>query len=591
MISNVNDRAALLPEQSASHHGKADNPVKFVQVADTGDSERNITVDGTNTGIIGGSFVSLCETTQSIQNNEEMPEGVNVMQDRALKSAEAPVVAVADLEIMKSEVRGGAEGEHRDAQASTQELNVSEGAHDKNLEMKDASPNLNSANRRRKLGSTRRNLGSRSKGEDSHQKQEVDREATEAAANIGDVKSESFLGVKEKEELQLHIEDKDSDSEQRKEKVFETVERSQTGESHFKPPAQQTIEVNPVSHGQLVETEHQLTPSHFPTIPPTSPKHDGGEGERRRRKLGSHRKSRGHQSSDNPTARGDRIIDTQNRRDVRSVIDESATSTTEGASLGLDKISEVDESDKKPSSSVSTSEAGEHSRRASETTPVRVTPVHPDAEIHLVQDSQKTFSLGSSRGAALPSNRYNVLMVGDSSVGKTSFMKRAQSGKFSLDLPASIGLDSCMWTVVVDGKPVVLQLWDTAGQERFHSITRQIFHKAQAFLLMYDITSSQSFSAVSYWANCIQEGAPENVTILLLGNKSDRAQRAVKPQEGEILAKEYNFEFMECSAATGENVIRSLETVARMLSQKADTREETTVLHKEPQQKKSSGCC
>lgn len=148
-----------------------------------------------------------------------------------------------------------------------------------------------------------------------------------------------------------------------------------------------------------------------------------------------------------------------------------------------------------------------------------------------------------------------------------------------------------MWTVVVDGKPVVLQLWDTAGQERFHSITRQIFHKAQAFLLMYDISSSQSFSAISYWASCIQEGAAENVTILLLGNKSDHAERQVKTQQGEILAKEYNFEFMECSAATGENVIQSLETMARMLSQKADTREEAMVLHKEPQQKKSSGCC
>uniref|UniRef100_A0A3B4X5D3 RAB29, member RAS oncogene family n=1 Tax=Seriola lalandi dorsalis TaxID=1841481 RepID=A0A3B4X5D3_SERLL len=65
-------------------------------------------------------------------------------------------------------------------------------------------------------------------------------------------------------------------------------------------------------------------------------------------------------------------------------------------------------------------------------------------------------------GSNIRSKSYDVLMVGDSSVGKTSFMKRAQSGKFSLDLPASVGLDSCMWTVVVDGKPVVLQLWDTA---------------------------------------------------------------------------------------------------------------------------------
>uniref|UniRef100_A0A3P8T1D5 RAB44, member RAS oncogene family n=1 Tax=Amphiprion percula TaxID=161767 RepID=A0A3P8T1D5_AMPPE len=198
---------------------------------------------------------------------------------------------------------------------------------------------------------------------------------------------------------------------------------------------------------------------------------------------------------------------------------------------------------------------------------------------------------GDPRGTGLRSDSYHVVMIGDSSVGKTSFMKRAQTGKFSLDIPSSIGLDSCMWTVVVDGKPVVLELWDTAGQERFRSITRHIFHKAQAFLLMYDITCTESFSAVSYWANCIQESGTEDVTVLLLGNKSDCAKRQVKTEQGEILAKEYNFEFMECSAATGENVVQCLETVARMLNQKIGAREEATVVQQEAGQKKRSTCC
>uniref|UniRef100_A0A8C6PN78 RAB44, member RAS oncogene family n=1 Tax=Nothobranchius furzeri TaxID=105023 RepID=A0A8C6PN78_NOTFU len=191
-------------------------------------------------------------------------------------------------------------------------------------------------------------------------------------------------------------------------------------------------------------------------------------------------------------------------------------------------------------------------------------------------------TLAGNLGGANASDSYNVVMIGDSCVGKTSFMKRAQSGKFSLDIPASVGVDSCMWTVVVDGKPVMLQLWDTAGQERFHSVTRQVFHRAQAFLLMYDITCSQSFSAVSYWVNCIQEAAAEDVSVLLLGNKSDDEQRRVKTEEGDNLAKEYNFAFMECSAATGQNVIESLETMAR---------QKTTQLHKQPAQKKQSSCC
>ncbi|KAI3370025.1 hypothetical protein L3Q82_024822 [Scortum barcoo] len=544
------------------------------------------TEDASNTG-------GTCETTQKTQNYGEKPESIYTIQDQALKSAEVPVAAVADLEIVKYVDRGGGEEEHKDAQTRTEEPNnANGGACNQNLEMESASPNLNLTSRRRKMGSTRRNLRSRTEGE-HYEKQEVDNKEAETTTNVEYVKVVSFSDIQERELHQLK--DKESEPEHRKEKVFETMEYSHIGESHFKPPAHQTFEENPVPHGEQVQSDHQPTPSYLPVIPSTSPKHDvmsESASSGKRRKMGSHRKSRGDQNNENRSATGNRITDTQNGRDIQSIPDESAIKTTGEESLSLDKISEVDESDKKASSSISTSKAGQHTSPESEKIPERVTPVQPHySEIRLSQESQRTLSLGNPREVDLRSSRYNVVMVGDSSVGKTSFMKRAQSGKFSLDLPASVGLDSCVWTVAVDAKPVVLQLWDTAGQERFHSITRQILHKAQAFLLMYDITSSHSFSAVSYWANCIQEGAAENVTIVLLGNKSDHAERRVKTQDGEILAKEYNFEFMECSAATGENVVHCLETVARLLSQRADTREEALVLKREPQKKKSSGCC
>uniref|UniRef100_A0AAY5KM23 RAB44, member RAS oncogene family n=1 Tax=Esox lucius TaxID=8010 RepID=A0AAY5KM23_ESOLU len=201
-------------------------------------------------------------------------------------------------------------------------------------------------------------------------------------------------------------------------------------------------------------------------------------------------------------------------------------------------------------------------------------------------------TLGSSGSR---SNPYNVVIVGNSSVGKTSFIKYFQSGKFSIDHSATIGIDTCIQSLTVDGSHVTLQLWDTAGQERYHSITRQVFHKAQGLLLMYDITSSQSFFDVRYWANCIQEGAPDDVVLILLGNKADCAEpeRQVQTHEGKNLAKEYNMLFMECSAATGDNVILSMENLARMLRQQGEkTRQEekSLILQKEPPKKKS-GCC
>eukprot|EP00063_Salmo_salar_P048492 XP_014023327.1 PREDICTED: uncharacterized protein LOC106583546 isoform X3 [Salmo salar] len=202
---------------------------------------------------------------------------------------------------------------------------------------------------------------------------------------------------------------------------------------------------------------------------------------------------------------------------------------------------------------------------------------------------------GTFGSSGSSSNPYNVVMVGNSSVGKTSFMRRFQSGEFCLHHDATIGIDTCIQSVTVDASPVTLQLWDTAGQERFHSITRQVFHKAQGLLLMYDITSSQSFCDICYWVNCIQEGAPDDVIVILLGNKTDCAEleREVQTHEGENLAKGYDMLFMECSAATGDNVTLSMETLARMLKQLGEqTKQEegSLVLQKEPPKKKS-GCC
>uniref|UniRef100_A0A1A7XUR3 RAB44, member RAS oncogene family n=1 Tax=Iconisemion striatum TaxID=60296 RepID=A0A1A7XUR3_9TELE len=423
-----------------------------------------------------------------------------------------------------------------------------------------SSPDFNSTSRRRKMGSTRKNLGSQTKRENLHQEEEPKIETT--AERIPQIK-----------EAQHHSENKGSD--QRTEKEFQPVEITHFGESLLKPPTEETPDESPVSQSQVEETEQTL---HISLS--TSSQNDSKSV--RRKKFGSNRRSHLQQRSKNQDEREDGVIEIHNEDHARAIVEEEEADQHREESPDLDKISEVIE---KSSSNIPETKA--LSKPLSEKTPGR----SYREEIRFSHDSGRQFSLAGNRRGTNTSDSYNVVMIGDSCVGKTSFMKRAQSGKFSLDIPASVGVDSCMWTVVIDGKPVMLQLWDTAGQERFHSITRQVFHRAQAFLLMYDITCSQSFSAVSYWANCIQEVAAENVSVLLLGNKSDDEQRQVKTEEGDSLAKEYNFAFMECSAATGENVIEALETVARMLSQSVDFREETTQLHKEPAQKKQSRCC
>nr|XP_005280548.1 ras-related protein Rab-44 isoform X1 [Chrysemys picta bellii] len=190
-----------------------------------------------------------------------------------------------------------------------------------------------------------------------------------------------------------------------------------------------------------------------------------------------------------------------------------------------------------------------------------------------------------------PDHLYNVLFVGDSNVGKTSFLYRLHENSFNPSLTATVGMDYRVKNLFVDNKCFALRLWDTAGQERYHSVTKQFFRKADGVVLMYDITSEYSFADVRYWLSCIQEGAGDGVVILLLGNKTDCAtERQVSTEEGGRLAKECELLFYECSAASGHKVSESMIDLARSLKAHED-RLKTEVVEVPAPPKKKRGCC
>ncbi|XP_043562360.1 EF-hand calcium-binding domain-containing protein 4B-like [Chiloscyllium plagiosum] len=155
------------------------------------------------------------------------------------------------------------------------------------------------------------------------------------------------------------------------------------------------------------------------------------------------------------------------------------------------------------------------------------------------------------------------------------------------------GIDFQVKSLVVDKTRVALQLWDTAGQERFRSITKQYFRKADGVLVVYDVTSETSFTAVRNWMISVQEGMDERAAICLLGNKVDAVDcepRQVSKTEGERLAEEYNAVFYECSAKSGYNVMEPLMHVARLLSEQEDKQREDA-LHLDDDCSKKKGCC
>ncbi|KAJ8391980.1 hypothetical protein AAFF_G00082900 [Aldrovandia affinis] len=193
--------------------------------------------------------------------------------------------------------------------------------------------------------------------------------------------------------------------------------------------------------------------------------------------------------------------------------------------------------------------------------------------------------------SSTPDRLFKIVLVGNSSVGKTSLLRRFCDGCFHPGTSATVGIDYSVKTITVENSRVALQMWDTAGQERYRSITKQFFRKADGVVIMYDITAEQTFTAVRQWLNSAQEGAGEDIPIMLLGNKMDKpSEREVEARVGEKLAKESQFIFYECSALSGHNVTESMIHLAKILKDQEDREKEKTVQLVGDSPKKRS-CC
>lgn len=107
--------------------------------------------------------------------------------------------------------------------------------------------------------------------------------------------------------------------------------------------------------------------------------------------------------------------------------------------------------------------------------------------------------------------------------------------------------------------------WDTAGQDRFAAVTRSFYHKADGIVLVYDVTRRDTFERVRYWLSEIDKHADAGTCRMLIGNKSDRSDRVVTPEEGAAVARDADIPFLETSARTADNVEAAFTRLAEQL--------------------------
>ena len=116
---------------------------------------------------------------------------------------------------------------------------------------------------------------------------------------------------------------------------------------------------------------------------------------------------------------------------------------------------------------------------------------------------------------------FKILIIGDSSVGKSNILLRFSDNIFHETFLPTIGVDFKIKTVQLNNKTIKLQIWDTAGQERFKTITSAYYKGAHGIIIVYDITDKDTFNNVSSWIAEAKKHGGSNIVRMLVGNNCD----------------------------------------------------------------------
>eukprot|EP01087_Luapelamoeba_hula_P012776 TRINITY_DN35_c0_g1_i1.p1 TRINITY_DN35_c0_g1~~TRINITY_DN35_c0_g1_i1.p1 ORF type:complete len:223 (+),score=39.68 TRINITY_DN35_c0_g1_i1:137-805(+) len=192
-------------------------------------------------------------------------------------------------------------------------------------------------------------------------------------------------------------------------------------------------------------------------------------------------------------------------------------------------------------------------------------------------------------------HRFKYILVGPSGVGKSSLLLQFTDQRFDPSHDMTIGVEFGARMITIGDQIIKIQIWDTAGQESFKSITRSYYHGAYAALLVYDITSRDSFKYLQGWLEDIHTNAGSDMVIVLVGNKGDmKERREISFEEGKQFAKDNHIDcFLETSAKTGEKVEEAFRTTSEKILEKIEqgdiiTHDRTEVIRMKPQSSQGS---
>jgi len=174
--------------------------------------------------------------------------------------------------------------------------------------------------------------------------------------------------------------------------------------------------------------------------------------------------------------------------------------------------------------------------------------------------------------------QFRIILVGESTVGKTSLLRSLTKSSFWAGEEATVGVDFVARNIKVGSNKIKLHLWDTAGQERFRFLSRSYYRNSVGVVVAYSILRRSTFEGVERWVEEAREYAgPVAPTIVVVGCKLDLidigCKRQVSYNEGKELAESLGALFIETSAKHGVAVEEAFKLLCEGILERIDNGE------------------
>ena len=166
-----------------------------------------------------------------------------------------------------------------------------------------------------------------------------------------------------------------------------------------------------------------------------------------------------------------------------------------------------------------------------------------------------------------PDLSFKIIVIGDSSVGKSCLTLRGTKDKFKDFYTPTIGFEFLALNVRIKNKVIRLQIWDTCGQEIYRSLISSFYRNSSLAMIVYAIDNEESYNNLESWLDEIKCQTHPNLKIFLIGNKIDLEEnRVIEKEKAEKFYLDHQLDFfIETSAKTGENAQKVFIKAAQIL--------------------------